>query len=89
MGAQVSEEKKPIGSIISIVVIVLVLALGAYYFLRQVPTPASLTSDEIQADTTISALSEQGTSTDISDIQKDLDATDLSGIEAGLSDITF
>lgn len=89
MGEQVSEEKKPIGSIISIIVIVLVLALGAYYFLRQVPAPASLTSDEIQVDTTISALSEQGTSTDISDIQKDLNATDLSGIEAGLGDITF
>lgn len=90
MGTQMPGEKKPVGAIISIVVIVLVLAFGAYYFLKQVPTTGSvLTNAETQADQTISSLSSQGTSTDLADIQKDLDATNLSGLDAGLGDIAI
>ena len=91
MGAPMPEEKKPVGSIISIIIIVLVLVLGAYYFLRQVPVEegleALLTPAEVQNDTAISALSTQGASTELADIQKDLDATDFSNLDAGLSDI--
>lgn len=86
------EEKSPTGAIISIVVIVLVLAFGAYYFLRQVPAAPGgqvLSPSELTADQTISDLSAQGTSTELSDIQKDLDATDFSNIEVGLSDISI
>lgn len=87
------EEKKPVGAIISIIVIVFVLVFGAYYFLKQVPVPeelgGTLTPEEIQSDATISALSKQGTSTNIADIQKDLDATNLSNIGTGLSDIAI
>ena len=89
---QAPEEKKSVGSTISIIVIVLVLAFGAYYFLKQVPVSmetGSLTPAEIQANQAISALSAQGTSTNLDDIQKDLDATDLSGLDAGLSDIAI
>lgn len=88
-----NEEKKPFGAMISIVVIVAVLAFGAYYFLKQVPVPEevseTLTSTEIQVDPTISTLSTQGTSTDIVEIQKDLNATDLSNVGAGLGDIAI
>lgn len=94
MGTPMPEEKKPTGAIISITVIVLVIVLGAYYFLKQVPlpaeesagTPASATE---QTDTTVSALSAQGTSTDIVDIQKDLNATNLSGLDAGLNNVAI
>lgn len=89
-GTTTPEEKKPLGTMISIVIVVLVIAFGAYYFLKQVPTATEnviLTPAEIQADATISSLSAQGTSTDLSDIQKDLEATDFSNIDAGLSDI--
>ena len=86
------EEKNSTGSIISIIVIVLVLAFGAYYFMKQVPAvteTGTVTSAEMQSDSVISSLSTQGTSTDLTDIQKDLDATNLSGLDAGLGDITF
>lgn len=93
MGSQMpsmQEEKKSTGPVISIIVIVLVIVFGGYYFLRQVSVDGDvLTPAETQADANISALSTQGTSTDLDDIQKDLDATDFSGIDAGLSDITF
>lgn len=84
------EEKKPVGSIVSIIVIVIVIAFGAYYFLKQVPVSketGTLAPAELQADQAISALSTQGTSTDLADIQKDLDATNFSDLDAGLSDI--
>lgn len=88
-----SPEKGPIGAKISIIIVVLVLAFGAYYFLKQVPVEEGLdtllTPSEVQGDATISNLSAQGTSTDLGDIQKDLDTTDLSGLDAGLGDITI
>ncbi len=94
MGAQIppaGAEKKSTGAIISIIVIVLVVAFGGYYFLKQVPLTSNdvLTPAETQADASISALSVQGTSTDLADIQKDLDATNLSGLDAGLGDIAI
>lgn len=91
MGAQ-PPEKKSTGAIISIIVIVLVLAFGAYYFLKQVPATTvvgTLTPAETQLDSAISALSAQGTSTDLNDIKKDLDATNLSGIDTGLSTVSI
>ena len=86
-----SEEKGSTGPVISIVVIVLVLAFGAFYFLKQVPLAdnSTLTPAEIQADQAISTLSTQGTSIDLTDIEKDLNATDLSGLDAGLADIVI
>ncbi|MEK7568948.1 MAG: hypothetical protein AAB497_02445 [Patescibacteria group bacterium] len=88
-----SPEKGPIGAKISIIIVVLILAFGAYYFLKQVPVEEGLdtllTPSEVQSDAAISNLSAQGTSTELSDIQKDLDATDLSNLDAGLSDIAI
>lgn len=93
-GAQMPQEKTPTGPIISIIVIVFVLAFGAYYFMKQLPAKDDAsymapTAEEMQADPTISALSTQGTSSSVADIQNDVSATDLSGLDAGLSDITF
>lgn len=78
------EDKKPMGSIMSIIVIVVVLALGAYYFMKQVPPPT-----EEQPDSTVTTLSTQSTSTEIDAIQKDLDSTNFSGVGTGASDISI
>ncbi|MBI5401076.1 MAG: hypothetical protein HZB12_03100 [Candidatus Yonathbacteria bacterium] len=86
------EEKKPIGAIVSIIVIVLVLVLGAYYSLRQLPPTTEVANEPSGvglADSTVSALSTQGTSTEIDAIQKDLNATDFSSVGTGLSDIAI
>lgn len=92
-GIPAPEEKKSVGTMISIIIVVLVLAFGAYYFLKQVPVEEGvgslLTPTEVQNDASISNLSAQGTSTELADIQKDLDATNLSDLDAGLSDIAI
>jgi len=98
-GAQ-TQEKESAGPTVSIIVIVLVLAFGAYYFFKQVPvstrekgvtgaimTPATTTDTGV--DMTTSTLSVQGTSTEIVDIQKDINASNFSNLGAGLSDITI
>lgn len=96
MGTPMQEEKKPVGAVIGIIVIVLVIAFGAYYFLKQVPVsmenstvpPVQKTSTS-NADATVSALSSQGTSTDLADIQKDLNASDFSTLDMGLSSVSI
>lgn len=87
---QPQTEKTSAGSVIGILIIVLVLAFGAFYFLKQVPAPTNgLTPAEEQADPTISKLAEQGTSTDLTSIENDLNATDFSGLDEGLGDISI
>ena len=53
-----SPEKGPIGAKISIIIVVLILAFGAYYFLKQVPVEEGLdtllTPSEVQSDAAIS-----------------------------------
>lgn len=97
--APMPEEKKSTGAVVSIIVIVLILTAGAYYFSRQVtaprdetnlyPTSTTTLGTQMNEDQTISAFSTQSASTNLDDIQKDLDATNFSGIDAGLSDITL
>lgn len=89
-GAPMPEEKSSMSSILSIVLIVVVLAAGAFYFFKQVPAPEGAelnTPAELQSDATLTDISTQGTSTDIADIEADLNATDFSGVDAGLSDL--
>lgn len=89
MGAQMPEEKSSVGIIASIVVVVLVLACGAYYFLSQGLTPQETTGTPATTDATVSALSTQGTSTNIADIENDLNATDIQNVNVGLSDVSL
>ena len=93
------EEKKSAGPLVGIVIVVLVLIAGAVYVFmdskksvmeHEQPAVMEQQADAgvMITDTTVSALSEQGTSTDILEIEKDLQVTDLSGLDAGLSDIS-
>ncbi|OIO30938.1 hypothetical protein AUJ77_01195 [Candidatus Nomurabacteria bacterium CG1_02_43_90] len=89
------EEKTPFGVIISIIIIVGLLGVGAFYSLKKVPSVAEEMNQAFtpetgaENDAVVSKLSAQGTSTSITDIKKDLNTTDLSNITAGLKDITF
>lgn len=89
MGTPVPEKTKSTGTTIGIIIILLVLAFGAWYFFNQVSMKNAepVTENTEQASMAISALSAQGTSTDMADIEKDLNATDLSGIDAAASAI--
>lgn len=88
MDTSMPQEKSSMGVIISIVAVVLVVAFVAFYFFKQ--SPANPENMEVPVtDSTVSALSAQGTSTNIADIEKDLNAADISTVDVGLSDINL
>lgn len=102
------QEKKSMGPLVGIVIVVLILIAGAVYaFVSSQPSvqegsPAVMeekkTTEQYSAgtvtetppavDASVSALSVQGASSDLPEIQKDMQASDFSGLDAGFSDIS-
>ena len=82
--------KKPMGPIVGVVIIVIVLIFGGLYFWgSQLSEEKEMTAEEIaaQEDTMLIKLQEQSASDEIADIEADLNATDLEGLDAELDQI--
>ena len=81
-----STQKEPMGgAMVSIIIVVLVIVAGAYYFWKRLPAQQGAATTQTEIDATADALSTQGTSDEIADIQKDLDTTpDTSTLGDGL-----
>lgn len=89
---QVSMPEEPkkqnggIGATIGIVIIIILLALGGvYYFttgVEQIPT-----YEQQEQDAAVEALENQGTSSNLADIEADVNATDLSETDLLIDDI--
>lgn len=88
-GESVAEEKKAMGPLVGIIIIVVVIVLGGYYFWTTQLNQEPMTAEEIAAeeDTATNALNEQSDSDEVADIEADLDATDLEGLDAELEQI--
>jgi len=71
------------GSTVAIIVIILILIAGGYYYFTVGINPAQspATGDEAATASDVAALNEQGTSDALGDIEADLNATDLSGLD--------
>ncbi len=73
--------KKGVGPIIGSIIIILVIAIGGIYYLKN-------TKDKITENKPIdNSTTTLGTSTEISDIQNDLDGTDVDNLDKELIDI--
>lgn len=84
--ADTKKDGNGIGPLLGIIVIIALLALGGfYYFTRGVNQIPSYEASE--QDATVEALEEQSTSDAIADIEADVNATDLSEIDALLDDL--
>lgn len=66
------------GPLVASVVIVLVLLISAFYALKERPLKQEVAEPILDAD--IQALETQGTSTELTDIENDLNATDLNDL---------
>ncbi|NTV22728.1 MAG: hypothetical protein HGB03_04210 [Candidatus Yonathbacteria bacterium] len=85
------------GAIVGIVIVVAILIIGTFYFWGKEldesgtlpPVEENVTGEDIlnRPDPVTEALKEQGTSDDISSIEADLSATDLSGLDTELENI--
>ncbi len=86
-----NNEKKPVGPIIGIIIIVLVLTLGGFYFYGNQLNEknGNVTPEEIlnAPDASVVSLEQQSPSDEISDIEADLNATDLNDLDKELQDI--
>ncbi|MCR4306531.1 MAG: hypothetical protein NUV42_01030 [Candidatus Yonathbacteria bacterium] len=95
--SSVPEEKMHVGPLIGIIIIAVVMILGGLYFWGQkvnnVPpqenTADSMTAEKVagQPDEALNALGTQGTSDSVADIDADLSATVLNGLDAEVGKI--
>ncbi len=71
------DEKGSAGSLVSIIIVFAVIALGAYYFSKRVPTQTNTVAEQNvpEQDPMVTAFATQGSSDEIADIQKDIAAT--------------
>lgn len=91
---QPMEDGKQVGPVIGAVIIVAVLVIGGLYYWgaeldKQTAVDENLTGEQIAAEEDIAtqALSEQGTSDEVSAIEDDLNLTDLDDLDAELGNI--
>ena len=93
---QTSTPQKQMGPIFGIVIIVILLILGGFYFWgaqlsddSQIQDKTEMTAEEItnQEDTALENLERQSNSDELSDIEADLNATDLDSLDSELDAI--
>ena len=82
------DEKKSMGPVVGIIIIIILIVLGGWYY-WSTQIQGEMTPEEIIAgeDVALLDLQEQGTSDEVADIEADLDATDLEGLDAELEQI--
>ncbi len=85
----VEGDKKSLGPVVGVIVIVGVLILGGFYYWTSSVEEVTITAEEIvaQEDEAVMILEKQGTSDEVVDIEGDLTVTDLEGLDAELADI--
>lgn len=80
-------EKKSAGPVFGIIIIVVLLILGGFYFWGTLNDSMSPAEIEAEIDTALESLETQSTSDEVSDIEADLDATLLDDLDKELEDI--
>ncbi len=85
-----SPERESKGPVVGIVVIIVLLILGGVYLWQSKSTEVPVNTDDQTASTTdemTQQLSNQGSSTNPKDIEADVNATNLDGIDKELNQI--
>jgi len=82
-------KEKSAGGVISTIIIVVIILIGAVYLFTSREPAIEMTPEEISTapDAQVEALMEQGTSDSLTTIEEDLDATELEGLDAELDAI--
>lgn len=84
---QVPKKEGGIGPVIGIIIIIILLGLGGvYYFTAGVDQIQNDGTGSLSPEEEAAALLGQSASTDLSDIETDLEATDLSGLDGASTD---
>lgn len=85
------QEEKSVGALIGSIIIIVIIVIGGIYFWatqeKMMPSDTSTQMQNMMGDQSTNMLLEQGTSDNLSDIEADLNATNLDNLDAELSDI--
>lgn len=84
----IQEEKKSIGPLISVIIILALIIIGGLYFLKE-RSNQNRYIPEIQeeGDPVTNSLMQQSDSDDLNSIEADLNATDVNGLDQGAAAI--
>ena len=82
---QAPMEKKSMGPLIAVIIILALIVLGGLYFLKERSSQNSTIPAEITGDPITNSLEQQGNSDDLSSIEADLNATNLDNLDQGAS----
>lgn len=93
--AGMPQEEKSMGALVGSIIVIAVIVIGGVYFWMTrsgestTPTPIETPplGQTVTPDQETAALLNQGTSNEIPDIEKDLNATNLNNLDAGMNDI--
>lgn len=93
--AGMPQEEKSVGALIGSIIVIAVIVIGGIYFwmTRNGESTAPATTETpslgqtVTPDQETAALLNQGTSSEVSDIEKDLNATNFDNLDAGMGDI--
>jgi hypothetical protein len=86
-GIQATPEKKPVGPLIAVIIILALIIIGGLYFLKErsnktyVPPPVEV------GDNVTASLKQQSASDDLNTIEADLNATNLDSLDQGAAAI--
>ncbi len=81
-GIQAQPEKKSVGPLVAVIIILGLIIIGGLYFLKERSAQNDYVPVETGDDVTAS-LQQQGTSDDLNSIETDLNATNLDNLDQG------
>lgn len=80
-------EKKSVGPLIAVVIILALIIVGGLYFLKQRSSQPVYVPSTTQSDGITTSLNQQSNSDELSSIEADLNATDVNNLDQGAAAI--
>ena len=82
-----SPEKKSMGPLIAVIVILALIIIGGLYFLKARSSQNAYVPVETTEDSVTASLNQQGTTDNLSSIEADLNTTNLDNLDQGAATI--
>jgi len=80
---QSGENKKSMGPLIAVIIILALIIVGGLYFLKTRSSQNMYVPEPVVEDSITASLNQQGTTDDLSSIEADLNTTNLNNLDQG------
>lgn len=82
-GIQAQPEKKSVGPLVAVIIILALIIIGGLYFLKERSAQNDYVPQVENEDNLTASLQQQGTSDDLNSIEADLNATNIENLDQG------